>query len=249
MSLPLTGRIALVTGGSRSIGRAIALALAARGARVAVHYARDAAAAEATVGAIRAAGGSAFALQAELADPAAIVAMFEAFDREANGLDILVNNAGIASQAATADTAEAEFDRLFAVNVKGVWLTTQHALKRLRDGGRIINLSSGLTRAAMPNIAAYSATKGAVDTLTLHWAAEFGPRGITVNAVAPGAIDTDMNAGWLKEEAARGWVASTQALARIGTAEDVAGVVAFLASPEGGWVTGQVIDASGGWKL
>jgi 3-oxoacyl-[acyl-carrier protein] reductase len=249
MALPLAGRTALVTGASRSIGRAIALALAARGARIAVHYGRDADSAARTVADIRAAGGEAFALQAELADPGAIAAMFDAFDREADGLDILVNNAGIASQASTADTPEAEFDRLFAVNTKAVWLVTQHALKRLRDGGRIINLSTALTRAVLPNIAAYSATKGAVDVLTLHWAAEFGARGITVNAIAPGVIDTDINAGWLKAEEARAWVAGSQALGRIGEATDVADLAAFLAGPDSRWITGQVLDASGGWKL
>ncbi len=249
MTKPLSGRTALVTGASRSIGRAVALRLARDGARVAVHYGSNGAAAGETLAAIRDAGGEAFALQAELTDGTAIEAAFTAFDRQAEGLDILVNNAGIADRGATAAMPEAAFDRLFAINVKAVWLVTAHALARLRDGGRIVNLGTALTRAVLPGLAAYSATKGAVETLTLHWAAEFGPRGITVNSVSPGAVDTDMNADWLKAEEGRAFIAGQQALGRVGEAADIAEVVAFLAGPDGRWLTGQRLEASGGWKL
>ncbi|GGR68086.1 oxidoreductase [Streptomyces aureoverticillatus] len=246
----LTGRTALVTGGSRGIGRGIAERLARDGARVAVHYGSNEAAAKETVAAIEGAGGSAFAIGAELGVPGDAAALWEAFDAHADGLDILVNNAGIGTSRPFADTDEAEYDRLFAVNAKAPFFVTRLGAGRLRDGGRVINISSGVSHAAvLPDIMTYAMTKGALDVFTRNLSKVLGPRGITVNAVAPGIVDTDVNAAWLRgEENKDAWAgaAAMSALGRVGTAQDIADVVAFLASPDGRWVTGQWIDATGG---
>jgi NAD(P)-dependent dehydrogenase (short-subunit alcohol dehydrogenase family) len=197
----LAGKIALVTGGSRGIGRAIAQRLGRDGATVAVAYAREQAAAEHVVEQIRAGGGRAFALRAELGrrgDAARLWAAFDAESGEQTPVDIIVNNAGIGRGTALASLTEEDFDEVFAVNVRAPFFIVREALDRLRDGGRIINISSGAARLAMPEIIAYGATKGALDTFTLNLAKELGPRGITVNSVAPGIIDTDVNAGWLR---------------------------------------------------
>jgi len=249
MSKPLDGKIALVTGGSRGIGRATALRLARDGARVAVHYGQDAASAQETVAAIVNAGGGAFALQADLADPAASVpALFAAFDREADGLDILVNGAGVADAPQLAEAGSAALAKLFAVNVAAVWEVTHHAVARLREGGRIINIASGVTRALVPGLSAYAASKAAVETFSLYWAAELGARNITVNTVSPGNIATDMNS-FLKTEEGRASVLADQVLKRVGEAADIADVIGFLAGPDARWLTGQRLEASGGWKL
>ncbi|GAA2465469.1 glucose 1-dehydrogenase [Streptomyces macrosporus] len=248
----LTGRTALVTGGSRGIGRAVAERLGRDGARVGVHYGRDETAAKETVAAIEAAGGSAFAIRAELGVPGDAEALWEAFDREADGLDILVNNAGITGRREPLSGVTPEdFDRVFAVNAKAPFFVTRLALERLRDGGRIVNISTGLTHgAAEPSLIAYSMTKGALDVFTLTLAKELGPRGITVNAVAPGVVDTDMNADWLRgdEEVLRRTAAQSP-LGRVGEPRDIADVVAFLASDDSRWVTGQWLDATGGALL
>ncbi|MFE7663196.1 SDR family oxidoreductase [Streptomyces celluloflavus] len=248
----LGGRTALVTGGSRGIGRAISERLARDGARVAVHYGHDEAAAEETVAAIEAAGGRAFTVHAELGVPGGAEALWSAFDARSDGrLDILVNNAGTAgAREPISGTTEAEFDRVFALNTKAPFFVTRSALSRLRDGGRIINTSTGLTHgAAMPELIAYSMTKGAIDVFTATLAKELGPRGITVNAVAPGVVDTDMNADWLRGEenaGAREAVRAMSPLGRIADATDIGDIVAFLASDDSRWVTGQWIDATGG---
>jgi NAD(P)-dependent dehydrogenase (short-subunit alcohol dehydrogenase family) len=244
----LTGRTALVTGGGRGIGRGIAERLGRDGARVAVHYGSNEAAAKETVAAIEAAGGSAFALRAELGVPGDAQALWEAFDREAEGLDILVNNAGIGTSKPFAEIGEAEYDRVFAVNVKAPHFIVKHATGRLRDGGRVINISSGLARtAAMPDLMAYAMAKGALDVFTRDLSKVLGPRGITVNSVAPGIIDTDVNAAWLRtSDEAWAAAAARSALGRVGTPADVADVVAFLASDAGRWVTGAWLDATGG---
>ncbi|MFI0982914.1 SDR family oxidoreductase [Streptomyces sp. NPDC021093] len=243
----LDGRTALVTGGSRGIGRGIAERLGRDGARVAVHYGANETAAKEVVGAIEAAGGSAFAIGQELGTPGDAAALWAEFDRHADGLDILVNNAGIGASDSFASMGEAEFDRLFAVNVKAPFFLAQLGAERLRDGGRVINISSGLSHAAvMPDLIAYAMTKGALDVFTRDLSKTLGPRGITVNAVAPGIIDTDTNA-WLHEsEEAWAGAAAMSALGRVGEPSDVADVVAFLASPEGRWVTGHWLDATGG---
>ena len=252
----LTGKVALVTGASRGIGRAIAERLAARGALVAVHYGRNAAAADEVVEGIRARGGRAFALGAELGVPGDAEELWAAFDgrigehADEPGLDILVNNAGITRRGLLEETSVEAFDEMLEVNVKAPFFLAQHGVKRLRDGGRIINVSSGVTRIALPEIIAYAATKGAVDSFTRTLAQHLGGRGITVNAVAPGVVDTDMNAAWLRGNAeAERAVAASAALGRVGQVDDVADVVAFLASDDARWVTGQVVDATGGAHL
>ncbi|MDQ0763795.1 SDR family oxidoreductase [Streptomyces canus] len=244
----LTGRTALVTGASRGIGRGIAERLGRDGARVAVHYGRSEAAAKVTVAAIEAAGGSAFTIGAELETPGAVEALWEEFDRHADGLDILVNNAGIGASRPIEEIDEGEYDRLFAVNVKAPFFLVKQAAIRLRDGGRVINISSGLARtAAMPHNMAYAMTKGALDVFSRDLSKVLGARGIRVNSVAPGLIDTDNTAGFLHGTEG-GWAQAEaySALGQVGTPADVADVVAFLASDDGRWVTGSWVDATGG---
>jgi 3-oxoacyl-[acyl-carrier protein] reductase len=247
----LTGKTALVTGGSRGIGRAIAERLARDGARVGVHYHASEDAAGQAVTAIKAAGGSAFVIRAELGAPGDAEALWSAFDVHADGLDILVNNAGIADLGGIADTAPETFERLFAVNTRAPFFVTQRGLRRLRDGGRIVNVSTSYTLGKPdPQLIAYAMTKAAIDVFTAALAKELGPRGITVNAVNPGAIDTDLNAWWLRSnEEARAATAARSPLGRVGAPGDVAGVVAFLVSGDAGWVTGQLLDATGGALL
>jgi 3-oxoacyl-[acyl-carrier protein] reductase len=247
-------RTALVTGGSRGIGRTIAQRLAAQGLLVAVHYASNAAAAERTVAEIAAAGSSAFALAADLADAAAIAAMFEALDealaaRGAGGLDVLVNNAGIAEPGRASSIGMAALDRMIAVNIRGTLLVTQHAVRRLRDGGRIVSISSGAVRTPMPSYAAYAMTKATLEVMTRNLAAELGRRGITANAVAPGLTLTDMGAGIVQSPEAMARVEAASPLRRAGQPADIADIVAFLASDAARWVTGQVIEASGGARM
>ncbi|WP_030961892.1 SDR family oxidoreductase [Streptomyces sp. NRRL S-378] len=245
------GKTALVTGGSRGIGRAIAERLAADGDTVVLTYANDATAARETVERITEGGGRAFALRAELGLPGAAAALWAAYDELGlGGVDIIVNNAGIGLPVPLGQVTEEDFDRVFAVNVRAPFFVVQEALGRLRDGGRIINVSSGDARIAMPEILAHGATKGALDTLTLNLAKTLGARGITVNSVAPGIVDTDINAGWLRGNAeAEAHAASLAALGRVGRPEDIADVVGFLASDAGRWVTGRVVDATGGSGL
>ncbi|MFC9385859.1 SDR family oxidoreductase [Streptomyces venezuelae] len=244
----LAGRTALVTGGSRGIGRGIAERLGRDGARVAVHYGSNEAAAKETVAAIEAAGGEAFALGQELGVPGDAEALWAAFDAHADGLDILVNNAGIGASAPFATITAEEYERIFAVNTRAPFFLARLGAERLRDGGRIVNVSTGLSHAAvMPDLMAYAMSKGALDVFTRYLSKVLGPRGITVNAVAPGIVDTDINAGWLRgnDEAWAGAEAMS-ALGKVGTPEDIADVVAFLASHDGRWITGQWIDVTGG---
>ncbi|MEU5140281.1 SDR family oxidoreductase [Streptomyces sp. NPDC021139] len=244
----LAGRTALVTGASRGIGRGIAERLGRDGARVGVHYGRNAAAARETVAAIEAAGGSAFTVEADLAAPGAAEALWEEFDRYADGLDILVNNAGIGSTRPIGQIGEAEYDVVFTVNVKAPFFILKHGMSRLRDGGRVVNISSGLARtAAMPDNMAYAMTKGALDVFSRDLSKVLGARGITVNSVAPGIIDTD-NTAELLHGSADGWgrAAALSALGGVGSTAEVADVVAFLASHGGRWVTGSWVDATGG---
>ncbi|MEV6322493.1 SDR family oxidoreductase [Nocardia sp. NPDC051787] len=247
----LTGKTALVTGASRGIGRAIAERLGREGARVAVHYNGNEQAAKTSVAAIEAAGGEAFAIRAELGVPGDAATLWAAFDAHADGLDILVNNAGIDGiREPIAGTDETAFDRVFAVNAKAPFFITRLGLDRLRAGGRIINISTGLTRGAhMPQLIAYTMTKAAIDSFTSVLAKEVGARGITVNAVAPGVIDTDMNASWLRDPEVAATVAAMSPFQRVGQSADVADIVAFLASDDARWVTGQWIDATGGALL
>lgn len=247
----LTDKTALVTGASRGIGRAIAQRLAADGATVAVHYGSNDAAATDTIDAIRAAGGEAFAVRAQLGVDGDVDTLFAALQDGLDGrpLDILVNNAAIATFDATIDQATPEqFDREFAINVRAPFFIIQRALPLLRDGGRIINISSGVTWFATPQIV-YSMTKGALDVLGRSLANIVGERGITVNTVSPGVTDTDMNS-WLhdSDDAPTG-ITEITALNRIGQAADIADAVAFFASDDSRWITGEDVDVNGGLFL
>lgn len=241
-------RTALVTGGSRGIGRAIALRLARDGVRVGVHYGGNESAAKQTVDDIRAAGGEAFALRADLGDTGAVERLWSEYDLQADGLDILVNNAGIGRHQPLAEVTPEWFDRLVAVNARAPFFLVQQGLSRLRDHGRIVNIGSGVTRIAFPQDTAYSMTKGALNTLTLTLAKELGPRGITVNTVGPGIVETEMN-DWLADPAAARAAAAYSVFGRVGQPDDVADVVAFVASEQARWITGQWIDATGGSQL
>lgn len=246
MNLPLQGKTALVTGASRGIGAAIARRLAADGAELILHYGSGQAEAGAVAAGIVAAGGRARVVQADFAS---VDGPRELFDRlDAPRIDILVNNAGVASFAPIEATDEATFDRMVNVNIRSLFFVTRHALERMPEGGRVIHIGSVVTRVAFPGIPAYAATKGFVDVLTLQLAAALGARGITVNTVAPGPIDTRMS-GWIREPGGIETVAAIQALPGIGQPEHVAGAVAFLAGPDGRWTTGHVLDVSGGTKL
>ena len=240
-----------MTGASRGIGRAIAQRLAADGAAVAVHYGSNDAAATETIDAIRAAGGEAFAVRAQLGVDGDVDTLFAALQEGLDGrpLDILVNNAAIATYEGTIDQATPElFDREFAINVRAPFFITQRALPLLRDGGRIINISSGVTWFATPQIV-YSMTKGALNVLGRSLANIVGERGITVNNVSPGITDTDMNS-WLHEsDAAKQGVTQIVALNRIGAAADIADAVGFFASDDSRWITGETVDVNGGLWL
>ncbi|MET7680393.1 SDR family oxidoreductase [Streptomyces sp. NPDC005423] len=248
----LTGKVALVTGGGRGIGRAIAQRLAADGALVAVHYGHREGAARETVGLITDSGGRAFALSAVLGQPGDASALYERLDAclrergEPSELDILVNNAGFNIPGGIAAVQPQDFDRLMAVHAKAPLFLIQQALERLRDAGRIINISSAATRVAFPESVAYSMAKAALEALTRALARELGPRHITVNAVTPGFVKTEMNKKrWCapEDEAAH---AAYSVFGRMGWPQDVADIVAFLASDDSRWVTGQCVDASGG---
>jgi 3-oxoacyl-[acyl-carrier protein] reductase len=247
---PLAGRMALVTGASRGIGAAIAKRLAADGAQVIAHYGSGEEETKQLVAQIEAAGGRATAVQADLSSAQGPLELTARVAKQLGDgkLDILVNNAGLAPFASTAEMTPEAFDTLAAVNMRSVFFVTQRALPLLADGGNIVNLSSLVTRTTFAGIPAYSATKGFVDVLTLHWAQEFAPRRIRVNAVAPGAIDTRMSA-WMHGPGGADTIKVIQALPGFGQPEHIAGVVAFLVGPDGAWITGQVIDASGGTKL
>lgn len=251
MSKPLANKTALVTGASRGIGRAIAKRLADDGAHLIVHYNRSSQEADALVSEIEHAGGSAEALAANLEDVESVnrlIADVKARlgDRK---LDILINNAGIFEAHALGDNDASALDRLLAVNVRAPYQLTSGLVDHLSSDARVLFTSSIAAKTAFPGLGAYGLTKGAIDTLTRYLAAELGERGIRVNAIAPGAIDTDMASDFLGTDESREWVKSTQALKRIGKTEDIARVAGFLAGPDSGWVTGQVIDASGGSRL
>lgn len=255
MTSPLSGKIAVVTGASRGIGRAIAERLAADGALIAVHYGKSKSYADEVVAGIAAKGGAAFAVGADLSAKDGVKTLFAGLDKElqsrngSNQIDILVNNAAIAPFVDFENTTEEVLDEIYTVNVRSVVLGTQEAVKRLRDGGRVVSISSGVVRTPVTDAAAYSFLKAPIDNLTKTLAVVLGPRSITVNAVAPGLIDTDMAAALARDPAIAEGVKGKQALKRIGQPSDIADVVGFLAGSDSRWVTGQVIEASGGTTL
>lgn len=251
----LQGKIAIITGASRGIGRAIAVRLAKDGALAVVNYQANAEAAAAVVKEITASGGEAFAVQGDMGRVEQIRDFFQSVDAElgkrrgSKQFDILVNNAGIGRQGTVESTTESVFDEVFAVNVKGPFFVAQEAIPRLRDGGRVVNISSALSRHPMQEMAAYSMGKAALDLLTVLLAGQLGRRGITVNTVAPGLIATDATAYTLQNSQLVQVITSHTALRRIGEVQDIADAVAFLASDDARWVTGQYIEASGGAGL
>ncbi len=252
----LENKTALVTGASRGIGRATAAALARAGARILVHYGRSVQEAESLVSEIETKGGRAIAIAEDLGLPngAALLAK-QVRSIVGDRLDVLVLNAGISKAALIGDYTVEDFDRLFATNVRSPFFLVQQLLPVLGEGSNIIVISSAVARTVIgkpglekPSILAYAATKGAIETLVKNWAAILGPRGIRVNAVAPGVIDTDMS-NFTKTEAGREVTLGMQALKRIGKAEDIGDVVAFVASDGARWITGASIPVDGGSKL
>jgi 3-oxoacyl-[acyl-carrier protein] reductase len=241
----LAGRSALVTGGSRGIGRAIVERLARDGAVVTFSFVREVDAAAAVVRAVEAGGGSARAVPCDLTDGPAIGGLFDAAEEFGGGLDIVVNNAAVCRTGLIAETTDEEYDAVMDVNAKGTFRALREAVRRVRDGGRIVNISTLNTAVRGPGIALYAASKAAVEQFTAVAAKELGPRGVTVNAVSPGAVDTDMLRGANPAEALARIPAMTP-LGRIGEPPDVADVVAFLAGPDARWLTGQNLRATGG---
>jgi 3-oxoacyl-[acyl-carrier protein] reductase len=252
----LQDKTALVTGASRGIGRATAAALARAGAYVLVHYGRSAQEAESLVSEIQAKGGRANAISADLGTPhGAELLAKQVCSIVGDRLDVLVLNAGISKAARIADYTVEDFDSLFAINVRSPFFLVQQLLSVLGEGSNIVLISSAAARTVVgqpgldnPSILAYASTKGAIETLVTHWAAILGPRGVRVNAIAPGVIDTDMS-NFTKTEMGREVALGMQALKRVGKPEDVADVVAFLASDAARWITGASIPVDGGTKL
>jgi 3-oxoacyl-[acyl-carrier protein] reductase len=239
---PLAGKVALVTGAGRGIGRVIALRLAADGAEVIAHYAHSKAGADETVAAIAALGGRAVACQADIADRAQVKALFAAIDRAPGVLDIVVNNSGVSGGGSLAEVSDADIATIFGINLLGPLYIASEAAKRLRDEGRIINFSSSVAKYPLAGAGLYSAAKKAIESFTESWARELGARGITVNTVMPGATSPGMiDASPHYTE----HFAKASPFQRIGTADEIANVVAFLASAQASWVTGGTILANG----
>ncbi|MCB8875292.1 SDR family oxidoreductase [Acidisoma silvae] len=240
----MTGKVALVTGGSRGIGAGIARALAANGASIALTYTSGAAAAASVVSDIERAGGMAIAIQADAADAKAVQAAVEKTVSDLGRLDILVNNAGTAIPKPFIEATLEELDRVVAINIRGVFIATQAALRHMQDGGRIISIGSCVGERMMtPGLAAYAATKGAVKMFTQGLAREVGSRGITANNIQPGPIDTDLN------PAVGDWAApqiANTALKRYGHVDDIASLVAFVAGPHASYITGASLTVDGG---
>ncbi|MBC8749466.1 MULTISPECIES: glucose 1-dehydrogenase [Paraburkholderia] len=243
----LTGKVAVVTGGSKGIGAAIAKALAAQGASVVVNYASSRAGADKVVADITAAGGKAVAVGGDVSKAADAKGIIDSAIETYGRLDVLVNNSGVYEFATIEEITEAHFHKHFDVNVLGLLLVTQAAVKHLGEGGSIVNVSSVATRITPPNTTVYTATKGAVDAITGVLAKELGPRKIRVNSVNPGMVETEgtHSAGVIGSDFET-WVISTTPLGRIGQPDDIADVVAFLASDDARWLTGESLIASGG---
>lgn len=240
-----TARVAVVTGGSRGIGRAVSLQLARDGLAVVVNYARDPAAAEETVAAITTDGGRAVSVRADVADEKEIAALFDRAEQEFGGVDVVANSAGRLALSPIADLDLTELDALHRTNIRGTFVVAQQAARRLRAGGSFVGFSTSVVGAQFPSYGAYAASKAAVESLTLILARELRGRDVTVNTVAPGPTATDLFLdGKTPEQIDQ--LAKTPPLERLGTPEDIAQVVAFLASPAGHWVNGQILRANGG---
>jgi NAD(P)-dependent dehydrogenase (short-subunit alcohol dehydrogenase family) len=252
----MTNPIALITGGSRGLGRSMALHLARRGVDILFTYQSKAVEAAEVREQIRTLGRKAVALKLDVGDSASLAAFAKTLAGELERtfnqkqLDYLVNNAGNGLHASIADTTEAQLDEVYRIHFKAPFLLTQRLLPLIADGGRVLNVSTGLARFTNPGRAAYGSMKGAVEVLTRYMAAEFAPRKITVNVIAPGAIATDFSGGIVRDNPeVNQLVASHTALGRVGEADDIGAAVAMLLSPESGWITGQRIEASGGMHL
>lgn len=253
---PSTSTIALVTGASRGLGRNTALKLAARGVDVILTYRSQADEAQAVVAEIRRLGARAVALPLDVGNSRSFPAFAQAVREQLQTVwqrerfDHLVNNAGIGIHAAFADTTEAQFDELMNIHLKGTFFLTQALLPLIADGGRIVNLSTGLARFALPGYAAYAAMKGGIEVLTRYLAKELGPRGIAVNVVAPGAIETDFGGGTVRDnKAVNDFIAGQTALGRVGQADDIGDMISTLLLPQNRWINAQRIEASGGMFL
>ncbi|MBA2660165.1 MAG: SDR family oxidoreductase [Nitrosospira sp.] len=242
---PLQDKVAIVTGSSRGIGAEIARALARAGAKVIVNYGWNQKAAEAVCTKITQAGGEALAVKADVSNSAEMRKLFDAAIDRFKGVNILVNNAGVLLSSSIANTSDEEFDRVLNINVKSVFYALREAATRLADGGRVVSLSSTVTRLMLPNYGAYAASKGAIEQLTRIFAKEAGERGITANIVSPGPVNTELFRTGKSEETIKR-MASMSFMGRIGKPEDIAGVVLFLVSDDADWITGQNISASGG---
>ena len=241
MSLSLDGKTALITGGSRGIGRAIAERLAAEAAAVVINYARSEQLAQEVVKAISAKGGKAIAIQADVSKPAEVRRLFNEAEKAMGGLDIVVANAGVYIVKPLIENTEADYDYIFDINTRGVFFTLQEAGRRVRDGGRIVVVSTGGTKMHFANMSLYLGSKGAIEQFARSLSRELGPRNVTVNVLSPGFTETDM----LPEEY-RDYGASLSPFNRVGAPQDIAEVAAFLASDAARWITGQNVQAGGG---
>jgi 3-oxoacyl-[acyl-carrier protein] reductase len=238
-------KVAIVTGASRGIGAAVAARLAADGFAVVVNYSASSGPAETLVRTIESTGGRALAAKADVSDADAVRGVFDAAERAFGGVDVLVNNAGIMKLAKIADCDDASFDEQIAINLKGSFNGMREAARRLRDGGRIVNFSTSVVGTKLETYGVYTATKAAVETMTAILSKELRGRHITVNAVAPGPVSTELFLTGKSPELIER-MAKIPPLERLGTTEDIASVVSFLAGPDGGWINGQVLRANGG---
>ena len=252
----MLNKIALITGGSRGIGKEMALRIAGNGARVVITYVSQKEAAENVVKEIENLGKQAVALYFDANDISSIKDFVKSFEEtiqqkwNVDKFDFLINNAGIGANIPFEKATEAEFDRFMNIHFKSVYFLTQQLLPYINDNGRIINISSGTTKYSVPGYSIYASMKGAIETFTRYLAKDLGPRGITVNVVAPGPVETDFNNGGNRDFPDRKrFLASRAALGRVGVAEDIGGVIAFLCSEEARWISGQRIEVSGGMNL